>query len=128
MPFIYVKIPLQGRARALSDALLHERLELALGERRAGTLLGWGASMELGSPGDDAALRPAFHRIDIEATDDPRHARAVLRESLAALEVPAGTELHYTQGGASVQELFQGAAGWSAPQPSSGVSPPRRRH
>ncbi len=127
MPFIYVKIPLQGRGRALSDALLHERLELALAEHRAGTLLGWGASMDLAPPGADAALRPAFHRIDIEAAGDPLQARAVLRDCLAALEVPPGSELHYTQDGAAVQQLFLGAAGWSAAQPSSGVSPPRRR-
>ncbi|WP_374403505.1 hypothetical protein [Niveibacterium sp.] len=111
MDFIYVKIP-ASEALANREHTIHEALETALAADAAGALIGWGASLE-GVP-KRRPVRVAFHRIDIEAPD-ARHARGVLRRALASLNLPPGTELHYSEDGVPLQERLD-ADGWSAPQ------------
>lgn len=124
--FIYVKLPLNARgALDIGEPLLHERLEALLAAQQVGTLLGWGTSVDLAHAGD--ALHPAFHRVDVEATAELAQACALLRDGLAALGVPAGTELHYNQAGQALLELYRGPAGWSVPQAVAGPATARRR-
>ena len=129
MQFFYVKIPLDPAAPQAPGLLpgLHQTLETALTARQAGSLLGWGDSVELG-PSAGAGLRPSFHRIDVEVGDHPALARALLRDTLAGCAVPPGTELHYSLDGQALQEVYRGgAAGWGDPQPSSGALHAARR-
>ena len=110
-----MKIPVDDDA-ALREPAVHAALEGALAEQGLGTLLGWGAS--IADQPEARRLTAAFHRIDIEVSDLDR-ALALLREQLAALAVPAGTEVHYRVRGAAMQEDY-GECGWSSRHPLAG--------
>ena len=125
MEFLYIKIPV-GPALAGREHAIHEALENALAARSAGSLVGWGASMD----GDPRAggRHVAFHRIDVEVTGLAL-ARALLQDALVALAVPVGTELHFAIDHVATQQVY-GPAGWGPPQPSEPLAahrghPPR---
>jgi hypothetical protein len=107
MHFFYVKLP-TGSGLADRERIFHEGLEAALAGDKAGSVLGWGDSLS-----DVQTSRPArvaFHRIDIEITDF-KPALALLQRTLAALDAPEGTEIHYTVDGTALQDVFS-SAGW----------------
>lgn len=116
MDFVYVKVPLaerRGRVRAAArpdgrhDAL-HQHLESALQAAGAGSLVGWGPSLEAAS--GHLGARPAFHRIDIELGALDTHL-PLLRAALDEAPVPPGTELHYQRARHPVVEV-RGPQGW----------------
>ena len=109
--FLYVKVPV-GHEASSPGHVIEERIDQALSARAMGSVLGWGSS--LGDAGDDGRRRVAFHRIDIEATD-LGVALELLRRLLPELGVPAGTEIHYRRGAASLQDIYSGS-GWALEQ------------
>lgn len=117
--FIYLKLPAEPALLARLEAL-HAGLDETLQASGLGSLMGWGRS--LGGPPPQPS---AWHRIDIEARDAPR-ALALLREALSTSGVPAGSELHYSEGGQALQQDWDGQA-WGAARPSTGHRPARRR-
>jgi hypothetical protein len=120
MYFLYVKVPLQGEFAFRQDRL-HEAVDAALTGQGAGALVSWGSSLdELGERGHRA---PKYHRLDLEASD-PTVAREALRGVLSGLDVPLGTEIHFTLDGSAQQEVL-GASGWSPPRPNPAL--PRAR-
>jgi hypothetical protein len=120
--FVYLKIPESADA-PLREQRLHAALEAALAGQHLGGLLGWGASIE--NAGRGPRWKTAFHRIDIEVADLPT-ALAVLKSSLASLDTPRGTELHYTLHGRPLQEEY-GPDGWSASHPTTATTSHRAR-
>lgn len=91
MDFAYAKIP---AARLSQDELahLHALMDERLAATAAGTLVGWGASV--GEPDAQGRRAVAHHRLDVEVNQIAL-ALPVLRQALAALALPPGTELHY---------------------------------
>ncbi|CAM3643297.1 hypothetical protein [Roseateles saccharophilus] len=116
--FVYAKIPLRPGAAEHMDEV-HEAVEQALAARSAGTLIGWGRSV---SNAGDAVMH---HRLDIEV-DGQARGLAVLKEALAGLGVPDGTELHYTVDGEALQIVRAGAS-WAEPVRSTATSRHMRR-
>lgn len=115
MHFVYVKVPLWGTTDPASDAL-HRALEQELETAGVGSLVGWGTSLP--SAGATERDPGSFHRVDIEIRELEAGLR-VLREALATLKSPLGTELHFTaEGTAWQQSLSEG--GWSDQVPRSG--------
>jgi len=109
--FIYVKIPVGQTADPL-----HQReytLDQTLRDLGLGAVIGWGDS--LGPVERDGSRPVAFLRIDINV-NHLATARAALREILPKLGVPAGSEIHYTQDGASLMDIRAGD-GWLLEQP-----------
>lgn len=102
--FIYLKLPTQ---RLPEDHGLEDRIDVALRDAAAGTVLGWGESLGDAPPG---RMRPlAFLRIDIEAPELDT-ARRLLLALLPTLGVPDGTELHYTRARQPLQDVLAGGA------------------
>ena len=111
--FIFVKIPV-GRRHDEADPL-HRRedtIDQMLRAQGLGLVVGWGDS--LGERRPDGQ-RPAAHiRIDINATD-VQATRSALRALLPTLGAPAGTEIHYTLAGHSLQDIAR-ETGWQLEQ------------
>jgi hypothetical protein len=120
--FIYVKVPISPEL-AHREHRVHQALQTALAEASAGSLVGWGASLEVKPP--RGRPRVAFHRIDIEVTQTPL-GLAVLRAALDAVQVPIGAELHYTQDHVAMQQT-RVAGGWGNALPSTASNAPRPR-
>ena len=119
--FVYAKIPLDpGWAERLPG--VYEAVEQALASRAAGALIGWGRSMS--APGGRGVDAVTHQRLDIEVNDQDL-ALALLKQALAGLGAPPGTELHYTEDGRDLQAVYAGAA-WAAPTASTATS--RRAH
>ncbi|OWQ93703.1 hypothetical protein CDN99_04425 [Roseateles aquatilis] len=98
--FVYLKLPTHALPE---DHGLEDRLDLALREAGAGSVLGWGESLGDAPPG---RMRPlAFLRIDIEA-EDLDAARRLLLALLPTMDVPDGTELHYTRAHRPLQDIL----------------------
>ena len=111
--FIFVKIPV-GRRHDEADPL-HRRedtIDQMLRAQGLGLVVGWGDS--LGERRPDGQ-RPAAHiRIDINA-NDVQATRSALRALLPTLGAPAGTEIHYTLAGHSLQDIAR-ETGWQLEQ------------
>jgi hypothetical protein len=92
--FVYVMIP--GDIQPLMRG---ERFEDPLAEvlKAAGLGSVSGGGSQLDDPYPDGRPRVAFCGIDIDVVDLDRALRAI-RQKLAELDAPAGTELHYTVG------------------------------
>ena len=90
-----------------------------LQERGIGSVSGGGSS--LGDVGPAGYREVVFCGIDIEVVD---HAKtlAALRELLPSLNAPAGTEIHYTTGGARSQDVLT-PTGWLLQQPRDFLHP-----
>lgn len=117
--FIYLKLPADAALGERLDAL-HASLDEVLQASDLGAVIGWGRSLGGPPPGP-----PSWHRVDIESPDAER-ALPLLRSSLATLQAPAGSELHYSRAGQALQEDWGGQA-WAAPRPSTGHGLGRRR-
>ncbi|MBB3197103.1 hypothetical protein [Roseateles terrae] len=100
--FVYLKLPTRHLP---ADHRLEDRIDQALRDAGLGTVLGWGSSLGDAPPGQ---MRPlAFLRIDIEA-ENLDGARQLLRPFLQRVDIPAGTELHFTRGHQPLQDFFDG--------------------
>ena len=116
--FIYIKIP--GNIQPLERGeLFEDRIEPVLLERGIGSVSGGGSS--LGDAGPDGYREVVFCGIDIEAVDRETTLTA-LRELLPKLNAPAGTEIHYTTGGARSQDVLT-RTGWLLHQPRDFLHP-----
>jgi hypothetical protein len=116
MHFVYIKVPLQGTSDQTWDAM-HLALEHELTAAGVGSLIGWGTSVPtVGAATDDPG---SFHRIDIEL-QALEHGLKVLRETLASMKSPPGTELHFTAQGSPLQQSLS-ENGWGAEVPRSGA-------
>ncbi|KAI1697383.1 hypothetical protein Ddc_19765 [Ditylenchus destructor] len=115
--FLYLKLPTHALP---ADHGLEDRIDNALREADAGSVLGWGESLGDAPPG---RMRPlAFLRVDIESDElDARASRAARRA--ADPGVPEGTELHYTCAQRALQDLWRAGA-WT--DGLDGAPPPRR--
>ncbi len=90
--FFYVKIPI------VADFVDHvgpraDRIDQILRETGIGSVIGWGDS--LGEKQPNGSRIAAFHRIDIEV-NDALATRLALQTALPVLQVPIGTEIHFT--------------------------------
>lgn len=119
MPFVYVKIPLVAGVAQRLDTL-HALVQDALAAGALGEISSWGSS--LAGSGRGARAAATHHRLDIEL-GSLAAALPLLRQTLAAAPVPAGTELHYTEEGRPLQQCWS-AAGWSTAVPSSATHRP----
>ena len=111
--FIFVKIPV-GRRHDEADPL-HRRedtIDQMLRAQGLGLVVGWGDS--LGERRPDGQRTAAYIRIDINATD-VQATRSALRALLPTLGAPAGTEIHYTLAGHSLQDIAR-ETGWQLEQ------------
>jgi hypothetical protein len=111
--FIFVKIPV-GRRHDEADPL-HRRedtIDQMLRAQGLGLVVGWGDS--LGERRPDGQRPAAYIRIDINATD-VQATRSALRALLPTLGAPAGTEIHYTLAGHSLQDIAR-ETGWQLEQ------------
>ncbi|UXH79706.1 hypothetical protein [Roseateles amylovorans] len=119
--FIYLKLPTHALPR---DHQWEDRLDGALRQAGAGTVIGWGESLGDAPPGQ---MRPlAFLRVDIE-TNDLASARQLLHDWLPVAGVPQGTELHYTLDRRALQDRLE-ATGWRLAldgHPTARRAPPR---
>jgi hypothetical protein len=100
--FMIVKIPVVADV----DDLYHQRedrIDRALRAKGLGAVIGWGDS--LGETLAGGSRRVAYTRVDLDVAD-VEAARAELQEVLAALGAPAGTEIHYSRGDASVADVY----------------------
>lgn len=101
--FVYVKIPLKAHTRPDPFHLRENELARLMQEAQAGDVIGWGQS--LGDIDQGALQRPVYQRIDI-ITADLAVARATLRTMLEMLVVPSGTEIHYSQAGRMMMDVY----------------------
>lgn len=105
--FIYVKIP--GHIEPIERGEIEDRIEPLLREAGLGEVSGGGS--QLGDARPDGTRPIEFCGIDIDTTDRDA-ARELLRSLLPTLEVPAGTELHYTKQGIRLLDRYA-ANGWA---------------
>ena len=117
--FFYVKIPIVAD---LVDQVGRraDKIDQILRETGIGSVISWGDS--LGEKQPNGSRIAAFHRIDIVVNDRPA-ARLALQAALPVLEVPLGTEIHYTMEGRAFMDLYS-TAEWLVVQPIAG--PPKR--
>ena len=116
--FVYIKIPEDigpiARGEKYEDPL-EEQLSLnGLGEVSGG-------GSELGAERVDGTLSVAFSGIDIDVTDLQK-ALVLLRSELRTLNAPCGTEIHYTYGGAKLQDELH-SDDWALAQPRTFLHP-----
>lgn len=104
--FIYVKIP--GHIEPIERGEIEDRIEPLLQEARLGEISGGGS--QLGDARPDGTRPIEFCGIDIDAIDR-NAALELLRSLLPTLNVPAGTELHYTRQGIRLLDRYL-ANGW----------------
>ena len=116
--FIYIKIPgnIQPPERG---KLFEDRIDPVLQESGIGSVSGGGSS--LGDVGPDGYREVVFCGVDIEVVDHDKTLTA-LRELLPELNAPAGTEIHYTTGGARSQDVLT-PTGWLLRQPRDFLHP-----
>jgi len=105
--FIYVKVP--GHIEPVARGEIEDRIEPFLREARLGEVSGGGS--QLGNARPDGTRLIEFCGIDIDTTDRDA-ALGLLRSLLPTLEVPAGTELHYTRQGIRLLDRYA-ANGWT---------------
>ncbi|MGE5491828.1 MAG: hypothetical protein ACM31P_11165 [Actinomycetota bacterium] len=117
-PFVYVKIPIVRGTEGLYPAR-DEILDQRIREMGVGSVIGWGDS--LGERPLGCSRPVAYHRIDVEVSD-LEQGRAALRDILASLEVPAGTEINFSRGGVKVQDVYS-PSGWLMDQPTPTFAP-----
>lgn len=117
--FVYVKIPI-SRQR-LVDPFHQREHELAnrLQAAAAGNVIGWGESMS--EAAEDGEQHPIHQRIDI-TTQDLAHTRQHLWQLLVDLNVPVGTEIHYTLAGQPCVDIYLHEAAQSAASPAAAHS------
>ena len=115
--FVYVRIPVNRRRGTDPLHQREDQIDQALRAQGIGTVVGWGDS--LGERRADGSRVAAYIRIDINVSDLAA-ARATLQHLLPQLDAPAGTEIHYTQQGLSLQDLAT-ATGWLLEQPVPGT-------
>lgn len=104
--FIYVKIP--GHIEPIERGEFEDRISPLLQQANLGEISGGGSL--LGDARPDGTRPIEFCGIDIDATDR-NAALELLRSLLPTLDVPAGTELHYTRQGARLLDRYA-ADGW----------------
>ena len=104
--FIYVKIP--GHIEPIERGEIEDRIEPFLREASLGEISGGGS--QLGDARPDGTRLIEFCGIDIDTTD--RNATLeLLRTLLPTMDLPVGTELHYTRQGARLLDRYL-ADGW----------------
>ena len=114
--FVYVRIPVSLRRGTDPLHLREDRIDQALRTQGIGTVVGWGDS--LGERRADGSRVAAYFRIDISVSDLAA-ARTTLQHLLPKLDAPAGTEIHYTLQGVSLQDVAT-ATEWLREQPVPG--------
>ena len=109
--FFYVKIPIVAD---LVDQVGRraDKIDQILRETGIGSVISWGDS--LGEKQPNGSRVAAFHRIDI-VVNDRAAARLALQAALPVLEVPFGTEIHYTIERMAFMDLYA-IAGWVGAQ------------
>lgn len=104
--FIYVRIP--GHIEPIERGEIEDRIEPLLRETNLGEISGGGS--QLGDARPDGTRPIEFCGIDIDTTDR-NAALELLRSLLPTLDMPAGTELHYTRQGIRLLDRYV-ANGW----------------
>ena len=115
--FIYVNIP--GHIEPIERGQIEDRIEPLLREASLGEISGGGS--QLGDARPDGTRPIEFGGIDIDTTDR-NAALELLRSLLPTLEVPAGTELHYTRQGTRLLDRYA-ANGWELELPRTRLHP-----
>ena len=100
--FIYVKIP--GDIQPLvRGERFEDPLQAALEVAGLGNISGGGSQLDNAYP--DGRPKVEFCGLDIDVTDRDR-ARAFLMNKLVELQVPPGTEVHYTASGSRLLDRY----------------------
>jgi hypothetical protein len=109
---IYVYLP-----EAIEPDERHARYENVLDAELRLHSLGFvsGGGTLLSDERDDGSRDVLSVGVDVDAVDVTA-ARSLLRDELPSLGCPAGTELHYREGGVPLQDAYDGAA-WHLAQP-----------
>jgi hypothetical protein len=116
--FIYIKMP--GNIQPMERGeLFEDKIDPVLARDNLGTVSGGGSL--LSDPRPDGTRVVESCGIDIDVTDLDR-ALEVLRGLLPQLDAPLGTELHYTQGGAKLQDALT-SSGWQLEQSRTDLHP-----
>ncbi len=110
--FLYVKIPITADL-AHQVGRRADKIDQILAEAGIGSVIGWGDS--LGEKQSNGTRIAAFHRIDI-VVNECAAARLALQTALPVLEVPFGTEIHYTIERQASMDIYS-IAGWEVEQP-----------
>ena len=116
--FIYIKIPdaIQPADRA---QIFEDPIDAALEPQELGHVSGGGSL--LGNARPDGTRPIEFCGIDVDTTDRDATLQ-ILRKLLPDLGIPPSTELHYTTGGARLQDRFLGAD-WATGEPREFLHP-----
>ena len=116
--FIYIKIPdaIQPLERA---SLFEDPIDAALGPNDLGYVSGGGSLLGVEHP--DGSRTIEFCGVDVETTDRDAVLR-VLRDLLPTLVKPLAFELHYTAGGAKLQDRYVGTE-WAIGEPRTFLHP-----
>ena len=117
--FVYVRIPVKPRRGTDPLHQREDQIDQALRAQGIGTVVGWGDS--LSERRADGSRVAAYIRVDINVSDLAA-ARTTLQHLLPQLDAPAGTEIHYTLQGLSLQDMAT-ATGWLLEQPVPGTQP-----
>ena len=116
--FIYIKMP--GNIQPMERGeLFEDKIDPVLAQDNLGAVSGGGSL--LGDPRPDGTRIVESCGIDIDVTDLSR-ALVVLRELIPQLNSPVGTELHYTEGGARLQDVLT-PSGWELAQTRTYLHP-----
>lgn len=115
--FVYVRVPVKPRRGTDPLHQREDQIDQALRAQGIGSVVGWGDS--LGERRADGSRVAAYLRIDINVSDLAA-ARTLLQQLLPTLDAPAGTEIHYTLQGLSLQDMAT-ATGWLLEQPVPGM-------
>ena len=116
--FVYIKIP-----EDIGPVARGEKYEDSLDKLISSSELGGvsGGGSQLGAERLDGTRSIVFSGIDIDVTDLQK-ALDVLRSKLRTLNAPCGTEIHYTQGGTTLQDELH-SNGWVLAQPRTFLHP-----
>ena len=116
--FIYIKMP--GNIQPMQRGeLFEDKIDPVLAHDNLGAVSGGGSL--LGDPRPDGTRIVEYCGIDIDVIDLNR-ALEVLRDLLPQLDAPLDTELHYTRGGAKLQDTLT-SSGWQLEQPRTYLHP-----
>ncbi len=116
--FVYIKIPdaIQPLDRG---AIFEDPIDAALRPGELGHVSGGGSL--LGDTRPDGSRPIEFCGIDVDTTNRDA-VLEILRKLLPDLGIPQATELHYTAGGAKLQDRFLGAD-WAVAEPRDFLHP-----
>ena len=116
--FVYIKIP-ESIGPMARGSKYEDPIAAKLESRNLGEITGGGS--QLGHAAEDGTRPIEFCGIDVDIASLDE-GLTLLRDALLELEAPVGTELHYDEGGAKLQDELS-PTGWLLKRPRSFIHP-----